>query len=167
MKMTGLRRHQTGLDAPARRHCRNAQSPGAQRLECRTESHHTRPFHRRRHPHRRHPPCSGSPCPPRPSATRPAGASPAAISSATAAPSTCPPCSGLACLVRRCRTRRRHAHRRLDPAVASIRNCYLDPSSTPPAVIRYTSCEQYYVRAIHRGHIAHRYLRQRRGRNGP
>src|SRR5690606_2314485 len=33
-----------------------------------------------------------------------------------------------------------------DPAVASMHtNCYLDPSSTPPAVIRYTSCEQYYV----------------------
>ena len=36
-----------------------------------------------------------------------------------------------------------------DPAVASMHtNCYLDPSSTPPAVIRYTSCEQYYVRGV-------------------
>ena len=36
-----------------------------------------------------------------------------------------------------------------DPAVASMHtNCYLDPSSTPPAVIHYTSCEQYYVRGV-------------------
>ena len=36
-----------------------------------------------------------------------------------------------------------------DPAVASMHtNCYLDPSSTPPAVIRYTSCDQYYVRGV-------------------
>lgn len=33
-----------------------------------------------------------------------------------------------------------------DPVIASMHtNCVLDASSQPPAIIRYSSCEQYYV----------------------
>ena len=36
-----------------------------------------------------------------------------------------------------------------DPVVASMHtNCYLDPSSQPPDIIRYSSCEQYYVDGV-------------------
>ena len=36
-----------------------------------------------------------------------------------------------------------------DPEIASMHtNCYLDPSSQPPDIIRYSSCEQYYVDGV-------------------
>lgn len=53
-----------------------------------------------------------------------------------------------------------------DPAVASLHtNCFLDPSSTPPHDIRYSSCEQYYVDGVPTEGSAHYvwYLRMSNG----